>query len=99
MRIEWTERAERGYASIIEYLDTEWGEQAVKGFIAQSRYTFDLLPSFPHLFPTIEDRPELRRGPITRRTILTYRVRYEEGSIQLINIHSTYQDSPAPEDY
>lgn len=63
MRIEWTERAERGYAS------------------------------------TIEDRPELRRGPITRRTILTYRVRYEEEVIELINIHSTYQDPPDPEDH
>lgn len=92
MRIEWTERAEKGYAFIIEYIEGEWGEEAVKGFIRQSRSTFELLPTFPHLFPSIEDRPELRRGPITRRSILTYRIRYEEEVIELINIHSSYQD-------
>lgn len=91
LEIVWTKRATQGYDNIIEYLEANWTEKEISNFIKETNDFFDLLKTYPELLQSTGRYKSLRRGPINRYTILTYRVKPRNKQIELINIRSSRQ--------
>ncbi|MGY6522444.1 MAG: type II toxin-antitoxin system RelE/ParE family toxin [Mongoliitalea sp.] len=91
LEIVWTKRAEEGYAKIIEYLEANFNEKEVRKFIGQSYHFFELLSQYPEMLESSKKQKYLRRGPINKYTVLTYRIKPRKKLIELINIRSSRQ--------
>lgn len=88
LEIVWTKRAQTGYDKIIDYLETNFSEREVQRFVRQSNEFFKLLSQYPELLESTKKQKYLRRGPINKYTILTYRIKPRNKQIELINIRS-----------
>lgn len=93
LEIVWTKRAEKGYAEVIEYLETHFTEKEVRRFVRQSQEFFELLRQYPGILESSKKHKNIHRGPMNKFTILTYRVRPRKQQIQLLNIRSSRQRS------
>ena len=91
LEIVWTKRAVTGYAKIIEYLETHFTEKEIRKFVRQSHQFFELLSQYPEMLESSQKQKYVRRGPINKYTILTYRVRPRKRQIELLNIRSSRQ--------
>jgi plasmid stabilization system protein ParE len=91
LEIVWTKQAEKGYAKIIEYLETHFTEKEIRKFINQSHEFFQLLGQYPEILESSRKQRNVRRGPINKFTILTYRIKPRKEQIELINIRSSRQ--------
>ena len=89
LEIVWTKRAEKGYANIIDYLETNFTEREVRKFVRQSNEFFALLSEYPEMLEVTGRRKHVHRGPINKHTILTYRIKPRNKQIELINIRSS----------
>ena len=49
LEIVWTKQAEKGYAKIIEYLETHFGEKEIQNFVSQTSDFFELLKEYPEI--------------------------------------------------
>ncbi|HBH06563.1 MAG TPA: hypothetical protein DDX92_08180 [Flavobacteriales bacterium] len=49
LKIVWTERAEKGYASIIDYLEDKFTEKKAADFVRKSKALIELLSVYPEL--------------------------------------------------
>jgi len=88
LEIVWTKQAEKGYAKIIKYLDSHFGDKEIRNFIRQTHDFFDLLTEYPEMLKASKKHKYLHRGPINKNTILTYRIKPRKKQIQLINIRA-----------
>jgi len=88
LKIVWTKRAIAGYDGIISYLEEEWTEKEVRNFVRQTEELFKLLSDYPEILQRTERYKNVRRGPINKHTILTYRIKPEQKLIELLNIRS-----------
>ena len=75
LKIVWTKRAIAGYAGIITYLEEEWTEKEVRNFVRQTEEFFKLLSEYPEILQKTKRHKNVRRGPINKQTILTYRIK------------------------
>ena len=91
LEIVWTKRAETGYAEIIEYLETHFTEREIRNFVSSSNQFFELLCQYPEMLESSKKQKYVRRGPINKYTILTYRIKPRKKEIELINIRSSRQ--------
>lgn len=91
LEIVWTKRAETGYAKIIEYLETHFTEKEIRKFVRESHRFFELLSQYPEMLESSKKQKYVRRGPINKHTILTYRIKPRKRQIELINIRSSRQ--------
>lgn len=92
LEIVWTKRAETGYAEIIEYLETHFTEKEIRKFVRQSHQFFELLSQYPEMLESSSQKQKyVRRGPINKYTILTYRIKPRKKQIELLNIRSSRQ--------
>ncbi|MBV6643412.1 MAG: type II toxin-antitoxin system RelE/ParE family toxin [Cyclobacteriaceae bacterium] len=91
LEIVWTKRAESGYAKIIKYLEDHFTEEIIRKFVVQSNQFFELLSEYPEMLESSKKQKYLRRGPINKYTILTYRIKPRKKQIELINIRSSRQ--------
>jgi len=80
--------AERGYASIISYLNENWTKKEVSSFVRETNHFFDLLKKNPKILEPSKNHKNLFRGPINRLTILTYKYKPRKKEIILVNIRS-----------
>lgn len=86
LEVVWTKQALRGFDGIIQYLSTHFSEREVRKFIKETKNLIELLGDYPELLQQTQFHKNLRRGPINKRTIITYRVRPRKGIIEIINI-------------
>ncbi|WP_194778570.1 type II toxin-antitoxin system RelE/ParE family toxin [Pararhodonellum marinum] len=91
LEIVWTKRAQQGFDNIIQYLLTHFTEKEIREFVRQSNEFFQLLAKYPELLEETKHQKNLRRGPINKHTILTYRIKPRKNQIELINIRSSKQ--------
>lgn len=91
LEIIWSIRAEKGFASIVNYLEKNWTEREIRNFMRESQEFFDLLKKNPKLLqPSM--KANLYRGPMNRLTILTNKIKPEKRQIILVNIRSSRQN-------
>ena len=91
LEIVWTKRAETGYDAIIEYLKTHFTQKEIRKFVQESYQFFELLSQYPEMLESSKKQKYVRRGPINKYTILTYRIKPRKKQIELINIRSSRQ--------
>ena len=91
LKIVWTKRAQSGYDKVIDYLQTNITYREVQRFVRQSQEFFNLLSQYPEMLESTKRYKNVRRGPINKYTIVTYRIELKKGLIELINIRSARQ--------
>lgn len=89
LTIKWTKRAAYGFDEIIRYLQFNFTEREVKSFIKELDDFLELLSLYPELLAASISKSNVHRGPVNKFTILTYRVNYEKGIIELINLRAS----------
>jgi plasmid stabilization system protein ParE len=93
--IVWTPRALSGYYNIVNYLREKWTEREVRNFVRRTSDFFELLSEYPEMLPKTGRHKNVHRGPMTKYTLVTYRVQPKKKQIEVINIRSTRQ-KPLP---
>jgi plasmid stabilization system protein ParE len=88
LTIVWTQKAVLGYVDILNYIENKWTEKEVNAFEQQVADFLSRLSEQPNLLQVSETK-DLRRGPINRLTIVTYRVR--EDRLEILNMRSARQ--------
>jgi plasmid stabilization system protein ParE len=88
LEVDWTPQAARGYARIIVYLEENWTLKEVKAFEYRVAGFLKRLSEHPELLKS-STKKDIRRGPIDRHTMLTYRIK--NSRIELINMRGTKQ--------
>ena len=88
--IIWSKKAALGYSEILQYLDKEWTEREVKNFEIEVNQFLNKLSKYPSILKGSK-KTNLRRGPINKLTMLTYRVDEKKNQLQLINIRGARQ--------
>jgi len=90
LEIIWSKRAASGYAKILKYLDRQWTQKEVENFEQEVKKFLKNLSKHPYILRESE-KMEFRKGPINKRTMLTYRIDEKKNLLQLINVRSTRQ--------
>jgi len=72
MQVYVTPRAERNFASIIDYIKQKWGEKTVKEFIQKVDEIFKLLKEYPQM-GQVEDN-DIRGFQLSSQTRILYRI-------------------------
>jgi len=88
LKVVWTRQAARGYARIIVYLEENWTQREVKAFENRVADFLSRLSDYPELLKP-SSKKNVRRGPIDRHTMLTYRIKNDR--IELLNMRGTRQ--------
>lgn len=88
LEIIWSKRAAAGYSNILSYLDEHWSEKEVENFEEEIKRFFKNLSKQPYMLKESE-KANIRKGPINKLTMLTYRVDEKKHQLQLITIRST----------
>ena len=91
LKIVWTKVAEQGFEKIIDYLQEEWTEKEVRRFIRETFAFLKYLSNHPELLQPSASKRNLRRGPINKHTIITYRVKPRKKQIELLSIRGAKQ--------
>jgi len=91
LNIIWSEQAAKGYSEILKYVDDNWTKKEVDRFEFEVRAFFDKLKKYPHLLQEVTTEG-VRRGPINKHTILTYKVDFEKSQLQVVNMRAAKQD-------
>ena len=90
IEIIWSNRAEKGFDKIVNYLEENWTEREIRNFMQESQEFFDLLKKNPKMLqPSI--KANLYRGPMNRLTIVTYQIKPRKEQIILVNIRGSRQ--------
>jgi plasmid stabilization system protein ParE len=76
--IIWTTRANIRFNSIIEYLETEWGEKVTENFVVRTYAIIDLLSIYPEIGSVEHSEKMIRGFAITKHNRLFYRVTKKE---------------------
>ena len=78
MKIVWTKTSELTLDEITEYIKNEFGN------LVAEKYYFDVLKTVedigiePELFPIYQDKAEVRKAVINKKTILYYQIKEEK---------------------
>ena len=78
MKIVWTKTSELTLDEIIEYIKDKFGN------LVAEKYYFDVLKTVedigiePELFPIYQDKAEVRKAVINKKTILYYQIKEEK---------------------
>jgi plasmid stabilization system protein ParE len=85
--IAWTKRANYKFNKIIEYLESEWGENVTLNFVRRTYDIISLIADNPEI-GTIENKEKRIRGfLLTKHNRLFYRI--TEREIVLLNFFDT----------
>jgi len=90
LEIIWSNRAEKGFDRIVNYLEENWTEREIKNFMQESQEFFELLKKNPKLLQQ-SNKTNLFRGPMNRLTMVTYQIRPRKKQIIIVNIRSSRQ--------
>jgi plasmid stabilization system protein ParE len=90
LEIIWSKKAASGYSKILKHLDENWTAKEVESFEEEMKSFFNTLSKQPYILKESKKKG-LRRDPINKLTLLTYRVNRKENQVQLINIRGARQ--------
>ncbi len=90
MTIIWSEKAEKDFDNILQYLEEEWGNASVKKFMILTEELLIHIANNPKLFPSaFSKKKNIRRALITPHNRLYYRI--DKNEILLLAIFDTRQ--------
>lgn len=89
LTIVWSKKADQKFDSILEFLESKWGDKTVKLYIKKVFDFLDTLVLFPEI-GTIENKELNIRGfVVTKQLTLFYQIRNTE--IVLLNFYDNRQ--------
>lgn len=91
LKILWTPRAKKGFDKILEYLLNEFSETEARALIQQTFKVLDNLSEYPELLK-LSPSKKIRRGPINKYTLITYRIKPRTKELQILNIRGSRQN-------
>ncbi|PQJ12070.1 hypothetical protein CJD36_009790 [Flavipsychrobacter stenotrophus] len=91
-KIVWSEKSQKTFNDIIEYLLKEWTEKEILNFIDLVHSKLDLLYSFPYSGTTVPNRKNTFRTVIHKRVILIYDYKPLKKKVTLLFFWNTRQD-------
>ena len=90
LKIEWTLKAASGYSKILAHLDREWTLREVENFEEEVKTFLRHLSEYPEILKPSKHK-NIRRGPINKHTILTYKIKPRKKKILLLSIRGSKQ--------
>ena len=88
LKIIWTKQANEGFENILNYLESNFSEKEIRKFVKDTLHIVSLIKDFPEILPKTSHHKNLRRGPINKQSLITYRILPKKGTIEIINISS-----------
>ena len=79
-KIETSERADRDFENIINYLEENWSEKVAFEFAEKLNEVKGIIQKMPYLYPYISKRKKVRRCVITKHNTIYYQVNNLSGS-------------------
>jgi len=90
--VVWSDKAERTYNEIIEYLNSRWTEKEVHHFIFRTVTVIEKITKNPFLFKQYKNNPQIRQAVLHETVILIYEVLTDNEKINLLTFWGTRQN-------
>ncbi|TFF37905.1 type II toxin-antitoxin system RelE/ParE family toxin [Mucilaginibacter psychrotolerans] len=90
-KIVWTKQAINGFDKVVSYLIENWTEKELREFISETDRFFEILAQFPEILQRTATKENVRRGPINKLTVITYRLKRVTKQIEIISFRSARQ--------
>jgi len=91
LEIYWSKRADIKFDSILEYLNTEWGEVVTSAFVKKVYDFLDILIEFPEIGTVENSTRNIRGFVIVKQITIFYKV--SNNQIILLNFFDNRQSS------
>ena len=88
--IEWSKRTDNSFDQIINFLNTEWGDQVVKAFVKKTYDFLEILAEFPEIGALQVKESGIRGFTLIKQVIVFYKVK--GNSVILLDFFDTRQD-------
>jgi plasmid stabilization system protein ParE len=89
LSVIWSPRALENLHQVIDYLEMNWGEKVVTGFVQRIDTLIKLISERPNVFKQISEKNSVREAVITEHNLLLYRV--YKNHIVLLAVFDTRQ--------
>lgn len=89
-QIIWSPLSENDFISILDYLQNNWDNAVVKGFIDITTSSVYQISNNPRQFPLIYKNKKIRKCVLTKHNTLFYRDRKD--SVDILRIFDNRQD-------
>jgi plasmid stabilization system protein ParE len=90
LEVFWSKKADLNFDSIIDYLQSEWGESSIKLFVKKVYEILDLLIEYPEIGSLEYQELNIRKIVIVKQITLFYQVRDEK--LILLNFYNNKQN-------
>ena len=91
LKIVWTTQAEKGLEKVIDYLEKEWSEKEILKFEKQLNNLLTRISKYPKTCPPTKHYKHLRKGSVGKHNYIIYRINFDRGIIELINLRGSKQ--------
>jgi plasmid stabilization system protein ParE len=92
MNIVWTQKALKSYFVILDYLQSEWGDSVLQGFVINVEHSLMQIQKYPRMYESSERYKKVRKAIITKHNLLFYRIKPRKNEIELLIFWDTRQD-------
>lgn len=89
-KVIWSEKAKKGVASIVAYLEQNWTETEVHKFLSELRERVHLISEHPTLFKLVEGTEYTRFSVLTKQTSIYYE--FQDERIEILYVFDTRQN-------
>ena len=89
-QIIWSALSEKDFVSILDYLQKNWNDKVVQGFIKITNKSIELISNNPKQFPMIDKIKKVRKCVLTKHNTIYYRDR--NANIDILRIFDNRQD-------
>jgi Plasmid stabilization system protein len=91
LEISWSKRANTNFDSILNYLETEWGERSVTLFVRKVYDFLEILSEYPEIGSIENEELHIRGFVIIKQITVFYQIR--DNQIILLNFYDNRQSS------
>lgn len=89
LKVKWSKYADQSFDRILDYLETEWGENVTRAFVRRTYEFLDLLVEFPEI-GSVENPEKQIRGFVLVKQITVFYI-WKNDSVVLLNFYDNRQ--------
>ncbi len=78
LKIVWTNRADKSFDKILEYLETQWGNRVVRSFVKKTYDLLDILMEFPEIGSVENEEKSIRGFSLIKQVNIFYKIKGNE---------------------
>ena len=92
MTVIWTYRALKTYFKVSDYLQSEWGNTAVRNFANKVERVIIEIQGNPFMFEESKEYKKVRKGFITEYNMMFYRIKPRKKEMEILIFWDNRQD-------